>query len=167
MHISPVACAAFFLRSKKMEEKFPKNLKEAIIMSVPNAMTMVIFMVAVNLWIYGVLTLGHFARVAPIMFVAAFALDFLFVGPLVNKIVNRFNMRRAMPLLRVAFMAGILTFVAPILEAGQIISGHQYLMAAPRNYIVALAVQVLVAMRVGLFVLARYRNSRVRFVTAK
>ena len=141
-----------------MDDRFPKNMKEAVIMSVPNAMTMVLFMVTINLWIYGALTASHFARVVPIMFVAAFALDFFIVGPFVTWLIEKLNIRRAMPIIRVAMMAGILTFVAPILEAGRIVSLHQYLTAAPRNYIIALLVQVLIAMPAGLMVLARYKK---------
>lgn len=138
--------------------KFPQNLKEAIIASVPNAMLMVLGMVTLNLWIYGVLSLSHFTMVVPMMFVVAFCLDFFIVGPLVVRFVRRYNIMRAMPIFRVALMAGILTFLAPIIESGTVISAHQYLMAAPRNYIVALALQVLIALPFGLYVLAQYRK---------
>ncbi len=138
--------------------KFPQNMKEAIIASVPNAMMMVIGMVTLNLWIYGVLTLGHFAVVAPLMFVVAFTLDFFIVGPMVMKFVRKYNIQKTMPIFRVALMAGTLTFLAPIIESGTVITGHQYLMAVPRNYIAALALQVFIALPFGLYVLARYRK---------
>lgn len=133
-------------------------MKEAIIASVPNAAVMVIGMVTLNLWIYGALSFGHFAVVAPMMFVVAFLYDFFVVGPLVMRIVRKHNIMRAMPFLRVAIMAATLTFVAPILESGVIISGSQYLMAAPRNYIAALLLQILIALPFGMFVLELARR---------
>ena len=141
-----------------MKKVYPQNFKEAIIFSVPNALTMVLGMVTLNLWIYGVLTPGHFLRVVPIMFVAAFCLDFFIIGPIVEKFVARHNIYRWMPVIRVGLMAGILTFVAPILEAGRIVSMHQYLTAVPRNYIAALILQVFVAMRIAMFVFAKYKT---------
>lgn len=138
--------------------KYPQNLKEALIASVPNAMTMVLGMVTLNLWIYGALTLGHFAYVVPLMFVVAFSLDFIIIGPLVVRFVRKYNVPHLMPFIRVALMAGILTFFAPILESGTVISGYQYLMAVPRNYIAALALQILIALPFGLLVLAQYRK---------
>lgn len=139
-------------------DKFPKNLTEAIIASVPNAALMVLGMVTLNLWIYGALTPGHFAVVVPMMFVVAFSLDFIIVGPLVMRIIRKYNIMRAMPFIRVAIMAGILTFFAPILESGTVITAHQYIMAAPRNYIAALLLQIFIALPFGMFVLSRARR---------
>lgn len=141
-----------------MNERYPQNLKEAVIASVPNAMVMVLAMVALNLWIYDALTWGHFLHVVPIMFVVAFLFDFFIVGPIVVKFVRKYNVPRAMPFLRVAIMAGTLTFVAPLIESGTIITTSQYLMAAPRNYIAALLVQVFVALPFGLCVLGLARQ---------
>jgi len=138
--------------------KFPQNLKEAVIASVPNAALMVIGMVMLNLWIYGALTLEHFFVVAPMMFVVAFSFDFFIVGPAVMNFVRRHNIMRAMPFIRVAIMAGVLTFVAPIIESGTVISAHQYLMAVPRNYLAALALQIFIALPAGMFVLGRARS---------
>ncbi|MDE6478011.1 MAG: hypothetical protein K2L95_01010 [Alphaproteobacteria bacterium] len=143
-------------------DKFPKNLKEALIASVPNAAVMVVAMVTLNLWIYGALTLPHFMVVVPLMFIVAFTFDFVVVGPLVMRLVRRYNKMRLMPFIRVAIMAGVLTFVAPMLESGTVITGHQYLMAAPRNYVVALMVQIFIALPVGLYVLGRVRNIMVK-----
>lgn len=137
-------------------------MKEAIIASVPNATVMVLGMVTLNLWIYGALSLGHFARVVPIMFVVAFSFDFFVVGPLVMKIIRRCNLMRAMPFIRVAIMAGVLTFVAPILESGTVISGHQYLMAVPRNYVAALILQMFIALPFGLLVLEYARRMNMK-----
>lgn len=137
--------------------KFPQNMKEAVIASVPNAMLMVLGMVTLNLWIYDALSWGHFAIVVPMMFVVAFSFDFFVVGPLVMNFVRRHNIMRAVPFIRVGIMAGVLTFVAPILESGTVITAHQYLTAAPRNYIAALALQIFLALPFGLFVLERVR----------
>lgn len=140
-----------------MTGPYPQNLKEAIIFSIPNALTMVLGMVTLNLWIYNALTPMHFMRVVPMMFVAAFLLDFVIVGPMVMRFVSRYGIMRFMPVFRVALMAGILTFVAPMLEAGRIITMHQYLTAAPRNYIAALALQVFIAMPFAVLVFRRYK----------
>lgn len=142
--------------------KFPQNMKEAVIASLPNAIVMVLGMVMLNLWIYGALTTSHFLKVAPQMFVVAFVYDFFIVGPLVMKLVRRYNIMRAMPFVRVAIMAGTLTFVAPIIESGLIVSGAQYLMAAPRNYIAALLLQLFVALPLGLYVLGVWRQVAAR-----
>lgn len=136
---------------------YPQNMKEAVIASVPNAFTMVVGMVFVNLWIYGALTPENFARVAPMMFVAAFSLDFFIIGPMVKRIVDKYGIQKFTPFIRVAFMAGILTFVAPMIEAGRVVSLSQYLTAAPRNYIVALFLQIFIAMRFGLYVFRTYK----------
>lgn len=141
---------------------FPQNLKEAIIASVPNAMVMVLGMVTLNLWVYGALSFSRFAYVVPLMFVVAFSFDFFVVGPMVMNFVRRHNIMRAMPFIRVAIMAGVLTFVAPIIESGTVISAHQYAMAAPRNYIAALLLQVFIALPFGLFVLSRARRLSVK-----
>ena len=142
--------------------KFPQNLKEAVIASVPNAALMVIGMVTLNLWIYGALTWGHFAVVVPLMFVVAFTYDFFVVGPMVTRFVRKHNIGRAMPFIRVAIMAGTLTFVAPIIESGTVVSAHQYIMAAPRNYVAALILQLCFALPLGLFVWDRARRLNVK-----
>lgn len=142
--------------------KFPQNLKEAVIASVPNAALMVIGMVTLNLWIYGALTWGHFAVVVPLMFVVAFTYDFFVVGPMVMRFVRKHNIGRAMPFIRVAIMAGTLTFVAPIIESGTVVSAHQYIMAVPRNYVAALILQLFFALPLGLFVLDRARRLNVK-----
>lgn len=125
-------------------------------MSVPNALIMVVGMVLLNLWIYGELAITNFAITVPIMFVVAFSLDFFIVGPIVHKIVSKYNIMKFMPFIRVAIMAGILTFVAPIIEGGRIISPNMYLHALARNYLVALMLQIFVAMRMGMFVFNWY-----------
>lgn len=142
--------------------KFPQNMKEAIIASVPNAMVMVLGMVTLNLWIYDALTLGHFMVVVPLMFVVAFLFDFFVVGPLVMGFVQRHNIMRAMPFMRVAIMAGVLTFVAPLIESGTLISSHQYVIAVPRNYVAALMLQIFIALPLGLFVLGRMRRTMMK-----
>lgn len=140
-----------------MSGPYPQNFKEAIIFSIPNAMTMVLGMVTLNLWIYGALTPMHFARTVPIMFAVAFTLDFFVVGPLVMRFVSRYKIMRLMPVFRVGLMAGILTFVAPVLEAGHIITAHQYITAVPRNYVAALILQVCIAMPIAIVVFRRYK----------
>ena len=52
-----------------MNVGYPENLKEALIISLPNAATMVLSMVTLNLWIYGELNALNFMRVVPIMFI--------------------------------------------------------------------------------------------------
>lgn len=142
-----------------MVARYPENLKEALIMSLPNAMTMVLGMVTLNLWIYGALTFEHFLYTVPLMFIVAFSLDFIIVGPLVHRFVSKYNIVKFMPFIRVALMAGILTFVAPIIESGRIISFEMYSRAFPRNYLAALILQICIAMQLGMFVFGRYLAS--------
>ncbi len=138
--------------------KYPQNFKEAIIASIPNCLVMVVGMMSLNLWIYGALTPGHFISAFPKIFATAFLLDFFIVGPFVMRIVGKYNIFKYMPFIRVGMMAGILTFLAPIIETGYAPDWVRYCIALPRNYIAALLLQVFVALRFGLFVLGRYRK---------
>jgi len=145
-----------------MQNKYPQNMKEAVIASVPNCLVMVVGMMTMNLWIYGALTLENFLVTFPKIFCAAFLLDFFAVGPFVMRIVRKYNIVKYMPFLRVAIMAAILTFFAPVLETGYIPAFSQYITALPRNYIVALFLQVFVALRFGLGVLSVYRGGMIK-----
>ena len=138
--------------------KFPQNIKEAVIASVPNCLVMVIGMMSLNLWIYDALTVSHFLSAFPKIFLTAFLLDFFIVGPIVMRFVRRHNIIKFMPFFRVGMMAGILTLVAPILETGYVPDFSRYCVALPRSYIAALLLQVFVAMRFGLFVLSIWRK---------
>lgn len=138
--------------------KYPTNFKEAIISAIPNCTTMVLTMMTLNLYIYGHLTLANFVAAFPKIWLTAFCLDFFVVGPMVMRFVSRYNIRKYMPIFRVGLMAGILTFLAPLIETGMMIPGRWYLIAFPRNYIVALGVQVFLALPCGLYVLRRWRQ---------
>ena len=141
-----------------MNKKYPQNLTEAIVSAIPNCTTMVLGMMTLNLWIYGVLTWENFWATVPFIYGTAFCLDFFFVGPMVTRFVRKFNIYRYTPFIRVGVMAAILTFLAPLIETGFVVSLGRYVMALPRNYIAALLLQILVAMPLGLLVLARYRK---------
>lgn len=145
----------------------PQNIKEAFVSAIPNCTTMLLGMMTLNLWIYGHLTWENFLGALVPMYLTAFCLDFFIVGPFVMRIVKKFQIMKFMPLIRVGMMAAILTCVAPVIETGYLPGTQQYLMALPRNYIVALLLQVLVAYRFGVFVLARYRQSREKVNLAK
>ena len=80
------------------------------------------------------------------------------MGPIAMRIIRKYNIQKFMPLIRVGFMAGILTFLAPILETGYMPSGLRYITALPRNYIAALALQVLIAFPLGNYVLGMWRK---------
>ena len=116
----------------------PKNFKEALIGAIPNCTVMVLGMMTLNLWIYGALTWGNFMAALPKIYLTAFCLDFFIVGPIVMRFVRRYHVEKFMPLFRVGLMAGILTFLAPYVEAGFVIGWDWYIRAFPRNYIVAL-----------------------------
>ena len=150
-----------------MTKVYPENFREAIISAIPNCTTMVLGMMTLNLWIYGHLTLGNFLSALPVIYATAFCLDFFVVGPMVLRIVRRYNVMKYMPLLRVGIMAMILTALAPVLETGYAPSVGQYLIALPRNYLVALILQVGVAYRFGSYVLARYKSARPSVPVAK
>lgn len=141
-----------------MKINFPQNLKEALVMSLPNCTTMVLGMMTLNLWIYGVLTWEHFWTALPRIYITAFVLDFCIIGPLVMRFVRKYNIQKFMPLIRVGAMAGILTFLAPIIETGYMPSGLRYITALPRNYIAALALQVIIAFPLGNYVLGMWRK---------
>lgn len=143
-----------------MKINFPQNMKEAVIMSVPNCTTMVLGMMTLNLWIYGVLTWGHFFTALPRIYITAFVLDFFIIGPWVMRIVRKYDIQKFMPLIRVGMMAGILTFLAPVLETGYMPSALRYIIALPRNYIAALTLQVVVAFPLGNYCLGKWRQIR-------
>lgn len=145
----------------------PQNFKEAIVSAIPNCTTMVFGMMTLNLWIYGHLTLDNFLAALVPIYVTAFTLDFFIIGPVVMRFVNRYNMQKFMPLFRVGLMAMILTCVAPVIETGYAPDFGQYLMALPRNYLVALLLQVFVAYRLGMKVLAKYRQIKSSVNVAK
>lgn len=134
-------------------------MKEAIISSIPNATTMVVGMMSLNLYIYGALTLRNFMWAFPKIWITAFVLDFFIVGPIVVRFVMRHGIAKFMPFIRVGAMAAILTFLAPLIETGYMISLSRYLVALPRNYVAALILQVFVALPFGLYVLERFRQS--------
>lgn len=168
-HISPVAGTVFYAEKGvcKMNSRYPQNLREGLILGVVVCAVMVAGMMSLNLWIHGVLTLGSFIRAFPPIFITAFMLDLLFVGPIVRRLQARFNIGRYMPLLRVAMMAGAMTFLAPLVETGHVIPAHYYLAALPRNYVAALLLQIFVAMRFGLFVLGGYRTIKSKMQMTK
>ena len=143
-----------------MQLVFPKNFKEEIIMAVPNCCVMAMGMMTMNLWVFNGLTLSHWLNVFPLIYITAFVTDFFFIGKITTKIANKYNIQKYQPLFRVAAMAGLLTFVAPLVESfgTHIVSFNQYITALPRNYIVALFLQVAVAMPLGCVVLAKYRK---------
>lgn len=145
----------------------PQNFKEAIVSAIPNCTTMVFGMMTLNLWIYGHLTLDNFLAALVPIYVTAFTLDFFIIGPVVMRFVNRYNIQKFMPLFRVGLMAMMLTCVAPVIETGYAPDFGQYLMALPRNYLVALLLQVFVAYRLGMKVLAKYRQIKSSVNVAK
>lgn len=144
-----------------------QNFKEAIVSAIPNCTTMVFGMMTLNLWIYGHLTLDNFLAALVPIYVTAFTLDFFIIGPVVMRFVNRYTIQKFMPLFRVGLMAMILTCVAPVIETGYAPDFGQYLMALPRNYLVALLLQVFVAYRLGMKVLAKYRQIKSSVNVAK
>lgn len=74
------------------------------------------------------------------------------------RIVKRFKIVKFMSQIRVGLMAAILTCVAPVIETGYLSGVQQYLMVLPRNYVVALLLQVFVVYRFGTFVPGKYRR---------
>lgn len=136
---------------------YPQNFKEALISAIPNCTTMVLGMMTMNLWIYGHLSWENFLFALGPIYITAFCLDFFVVGSFVMRILRRVNKMKYMPLLRVGLMAAILTGLAPVIETGYAPSFGQYFMALPRNYVVALFLQVFIAYRFGSWVLMRSR----------
>lgn len=136
-----------------MTRQYPQNIKEAIISAIPNCFTMATVMMNMNMWIYGVWSLENVLTTFPIIYCTAFMLDFFLVGPFVQMVCAP----RYMIFMRVGLMAGILTFLAPILESGYVPTLLRYVTAFPRNYVIALVTQAFIAMPFGMYVLGMYR----------
>lgn len=140
-----------------MNQKYPQNLKEAIILGLVNSFIMVLGMMSFNLYLNDSLTVNNLIYGIGPVFVVAFLLSFLVVSKVVGFIVNKYKIYKFMPFLMVFFMAGIMSFLAPFIEIGSVMSLGQYLIVFPRNYVVALLLQVLISMPFALFVLSKYR----------
>ena len=145
-----------------MQFNIPRNFKEEVICAIPNCAIMAMGMMTINLWIFDSLTPEKWITTLPFIYITAFVIDFFFIGKITTKISNKYNIQKYQPLYRVLLMAGILTFVAPIVESfgNNIISFAQYSNALPRNYILALCLQVFIAMPLGNYVLGRYQHSK-------
>lgn len=141
-----------------MKSQYPQNLKESIIFGMANCIVMVCGMMSLNMFLAGVLTpLNFIAGLGPI-FLTAFLVSELIVAPIVHVITKKFNAYRYMAVIRVAFMAAIITFMVPLLQTGHIMSFGHYLTAFVFNYIAAFILQVFVAIRFAIFVLGRVRT---------
>lgn len=139
-----------------MKIEYPNSFKEMLVMTSVNCVTMVCGMMGFNLWYFGALTLENFCITFLPMFFTARTLDFI-VEKIVNKIVAKFKCYKIMLPLRVLMMAGILTFLAPIIESGTIVSGTQYIMTLPRNYILAFLLQRYIAFPLGVQAMLKLR----------
>ena len=149
-------------KRKNMTKQYPQNIKEAIISAIPNCFTMATVMMNLNMWIYGAWSVENVLRTFPIIYCTAFLLDFFLVGPFVQRVATCYNFVRYMMFLRVGLMAGILTFIAPILESGYIPTLMRYVTAFPRNYVIALLTQAFIAMPFGMYVLGMYRVKKAK-----
>lgn len=114
---------------------------------------MVIGMMGVNLWIHGVLNATTFCRGFMPIYAFAVVLNFFIVVPMVQRVAVRFGIMRYIPFMMTACMAGTMTFVAPIIEMEHMINLIQYLVAFPRNYIVAFVLQNVLAMPFAVHIL--------------
>lgn len=150
-------------KDKNMQFNIPRNFKEEVICAIPNCAIMAMGMMTINLWIFNSLTAEKWIITLPFIYMTAFVLDFFFVGKFTTWIANKYNIQKFQPLYRVLLMAGILTFVAPIVESfgENIVNLTQYSHAFPRNYIMALFLQVLIAMPLGNYVLGKYQKSKI------
>lgn len=124
----------------------PETKTESVIFCLANSFIMVIGMMGLNLWIHGVLNATTFCRGFMPIYAFAVVLNFFIVVPLVHHTVMRFGLMKYTPFIMTACMAGTMTFVAPIIETGHVINLSQYIIAFPRNYIIAFLLQNLVAM---------------------
>ena len=141
-----------------MNSRYPQNLKESIIFGMSNCIVMVCGMMAVNMFFAGVLTpLNFISGMGPI-FLTAFFVSELIVGPIVHAITKKFNAYRYISFIRVAFMAAIMTFLVPLLQTRHIMGIGHYLVAFLLNYIAAFILQVFVEIRFAIFVLGRVRT---------
>ena len=123
----------------------PETKTESVIFCLANSFIMVIGMMGLNLWIHGVLNATTFCRGFMPIYAFAVVLNFFIVVPMVQRVAVRFGIMRYIPFMMTACMAGTMTFVAPIIETGHMINFIQYLVAIPRNYIVAFVLQNVLA----------------------
>lgn len=124
----------------------PETKIESVIFCLANSFIMVIGMMGVNLWIHGVLNATTFCRGFMPIYAFAVVLNFFIVVPMVQRVGY-------IPFMMTACMAGTMTFVAPIIETGHMINLIQYLVAFPRNYIVAFVLQNVLAMPFAVHIL--------------
>lgn len=141
-----------------MNDKYPKNFIEGIVLGIVNCGIMVSGMMSFNLFRNGALTLENFLSGFLPIFLFAFLLSEILVGPLMMKVVSKFVSNKYLVFFRVLLMAMIMTFMAPLIEMGFVMNGAQFLYAFITNYFVALVLQTMIAMRCALFVLAEYRS---------
>ena len=131
----------------------PETKIESVIFCLANSFIMVIGMMGVNLWIHGVLNATTFCRGFMPIYAFAVVLNFFIVVPMIQRVAVRFGVMRYIPFMMTACMAGTMTFVAPIIETGHMINLIQYLVAFPRNYIVAFVLQNVLAMPFAVHIL--------------
>lgn len=143
-----------------MSDRYPQNFKEGMVLGIVNCCIMVSGMMSFNLFRNNALTGENFLHGFLPIFIFAFLLSEILVGPIVQKIVSKFSAYKYMAFIRVAFMAAIMTFAAPIIEVGHVMSFGQYLPTVVINYCVALMLQIFVAMKFALYVLSKYRLMR-------
>lgn len=140
-----------------MDIRYPQNFKEYLILGISICAVMVLGMMSFNLFVNNALSINNLFPEYFVIFATAFLLDCLLVGLFSRWFIGKHKLYKYTTFLRVALMAGIMTFVVPLLEMGLVMSVEQYIITFSRNYIVALLLQIFVAMKFGLLVLAKYR----------
>ena len=139
-----------------------RGVIESVVFSVANTFIMVCGMLAFNLWIHDCLGVKMFLVSFLPIAVVAFAINFFIVAPLIKAAALRFHIEKYIPFMMPFAMAGLMTFIAPIIEVGRTPAFGEYIIAFPRNYIAAFLLQSLVAMRFAIYVLTHFR---VRFIS--
>ncbi len=139
-----------------------RGVIESVVFSVANTFIMVCGMLAFNLWIHDCLGVKIFLMSFLPIAAVAFAINFFIVAPLIKHIAAHWHIEKYIPFMMPFAMAGLMTFIAPIIEVGHAPAFGEYIIAFSRNYIAAFLLQVLVAMRFAIYVLTHFR---VRFMS--
>lgn len=135
-----------------MNVKHPVNKAEEIIFGITNCVFMVLGMMSFNLYINNALNIHNIIFGFIPVFFTAFVLSLL-----VGKLINKYNLYKITPVIRVFLMASIMSFAAPLVELGIVMPLGGYLVSFARNFAFALFLQLCFVMHIALFVLAKYR----------
>lgn len=124
---------------------FPENFKEQILFSISMCSLMVLGMMTYNLFLHNMFSFLNLKHNFLKIFIAAYLLDFLIVNRLTKFLVFKFKRQWLFPIIKVSFMVICMSCFAMLIEIGFVNNFfQQYFLAIPRNYFVALILQLII-----------------------